>query len=146
MHILIYQWKVVQLFPRSTQLPVSSLVKQLSKQLLSLAFHFCPNWEGHTPKFSLKALENLPVYNWCERSIFTLPSFSTRWRGWELWRVAIFFQKARWKITYFYFVAYFNWNMVGCRGPAPADPGNSKRGRRWRGSGNNCLIKRLLRI
>ena len=31
---------------------------------------------------------------------------------------------------------------VACRGPAPADPGNSKRGRRRRGSGNNCLIKR----
>ena len=29
-----------------------------------------------------------------------------------------------------------------CRGLAPADPGNSKRGRRRRGSGNNCLIKR----
>ena len=28
------------------------------------------------------------------------------------------------------------------RGPAPADPGYSKRGRRRRGSGNNCLIKR----
>ena len=24
-----------------------------------------------------------------------------------------------------------------CRGPAPVDPGNSKRGRRQRGSGNN---------
>ena len=33
-----------------------------------------------------------------------------------------------------------------CRGPAPADPGNSKWGRRRRGSGNNCLTKRLLRI
>ena len=31
---------------------------------------------------------------------------------------------------------------VKCRGPAPADPGYSKRGRRRRGSGNNCLIKR----
>ena len=30
----------------------------------------------------------------------------------------------------------------GCRGPAPVDPGNSKRGRCQRGSGNNCLIKR----
>ena len=40
---------------------------------------------------------------------------------------------------------YFRFIVV-CRGPAPADPGNSKRGRRWRGSGNNCLIKRLLRI
>ena len=29
-----------------------------------------------------------------------------------------------------------------CRGPALVDPGNSKRERRWRGSGNNCLIKR----
>ena len=29
-----------------------------------------------------------------------------------------------------------------CRGPAPVDPGNLKRGRRRRGSGNNCLIKR----
>ena len=29
-----------------------------------------------------------------------------------------------------------------CQGPAPVDPGNSKRGRRRRGSGNNCLIKR----
>ena len=29
-----------------------------------------------------------------------------------------------------------------CRGPAPVDPGNSKRGRRRQGSGNNCLIKR----
>ena len=29
-----------------------------------------------------------------------------------------------------------------CRGPAPVDPGNSKGGRRRRGSGNNCLIKR----
>ena len=29
-----------------------------------------------------------------------------------------------------------------CRGPAPVDPGNSRRGRRRRGSGNNCLIKR----
>ena len=28
-----------------------------------------------------------------------------------------------------------------CRGPAPVDPGNSKQGRRRRGSGNNCLIK-----
>ena len=28
-----------------------------------------------------------------------------------------------------------------CRGPAPVDPGNSKWGRRQRGSGNNCLIK-----
>ena len=28
-----------------------------------------------------------------------------------------------------------------CRGPAPVDPGNSKRGRRRGGSGNNCLIK-----
>ena len=28
-----------------------------------------------------------------------------------------------------------------CRGPAPVDPGNSKRGGRRRGSGNNCLIK-----
>ena len=28
-----------------------------------------------------------------------------------------------------------------CRGPALVDPGNSKRGRRRRGSGNNCLIK-----
>ena len=27
-------------------------------------------------------------------------------------------------------------------GPAPVDPGNLKRGRRPRGSGNNCLIKR----
>ena len=33
-----------------------------------------------------------------------------------------------------------------CRGPAPVDPGNSKRGRRQRKSGNNCLNKRLLRI
>ena len=33
-----------------------------------------------------------------------------------------------------------------CRGPAPVDPGNSKRGRRQRGSGNHCLIKRELRI
>ena len=32
--------------------------------------------------------------------------------------------------------------LTMCRGPAPVDPGNSKRGRRWRGSGNNCLIKR----
>ena len=30
---------------------------------------------------------------------------------------------------------------AGCRGPAPVDSGNSKRGRRRRGSGNNCLIK-----
>ena len=29
-----------------------------------------------------------------------------------------------------------------CQGPAPADPGNSKRGRHQRGSGNNCLTKR----
>ena len=29
-----------------------------------------------------------------------------------------------------------------CRGPAPVDPGNLKWGRRRRGSGNNCLIKR----
>ena len=29
---------------------------------------------------------------------------------------------------------------VGCRGPAPADPGYSKERRRRRGSGNNCLI------
>ena len=28
-----------------------------------------------------------------------------------------------------------------CRGPALVDPGNLKRGRRRRGSGNNCLIK-----
>ena len=28
-----------------------------------------------------------------------------------------------------------------CRGPAPVGPGNSKQGRRQRGSGNNCLIK-----
>lgn len=33
-----------------------------------------------------------------------------------------------------------------CRGPAPLDPGNSKWGRHRRGSGNNCLIKRQLRI
>ena len=26
-----------------------------------------------------------------------------------------------------------------CRGPAPVDPGNSKRGRRWRGSGYNSF-------
>ena len=31
--------------------------------------------------------------------------------------------------------------VAHCRGPAPVDPGNSKRGRRQRGSGNNCLIK-----
>ena len=31
--------------------------------------------------------------------------------------------------------------LTPCRGPAPVDPGNSKRGRRRRGSGNNCLIK-----
>ena len=31
--------------------------------------------------------------------------------------------------------------MAGCRGPAPADPGNSKVRRRRRRSGNNCLIK-----
>ena len=31
--------------------------------------------------------------------------------------------------------------MVGCRGPAPADPGYSKERRRRRRSGNNCLIK-----
>ena len=31
--------------------------------------------------------------------------------------------------------------MGCCRGPAPVDPGNSKRGRHRRGSGNNCLIK-----
>ena len=37
-------------------------------------------------------------------------------------------------------------SSVVCRGPAPVDPGNSKRGRRRRKSGNNCLIKRLLRI
>ena len=30
---------------------------------------------------------------------------------------------------------------VGCRGPAPVDPGNSKRGWCRRRSGNNCLIK-----
>ena len=29
-----------------------------------------------------------------------------------------------------------------CRGPALVDPGNLKWGRRRRGSGNNCLIKR----
>ena len=29
-----------------------------------------------------------------------------------------------------------------CQSPAPVDPGNSKRGQRPRGSGNNCLIKR----
>ena len=40
----------------------------------------------------------------------------------------------------------FELDMEPCRGPAPVDPGNSKRGRRRRGSGNNCLIKRLLRI
>ena len=34
------------------------------------------------------------------------------------------------------------WDEGNCRGPAPVDPGNSKWGRRWRGSGNNCLIKR----
>ena len=28
-----------------------------------------------------------------------------------------------------------------CRGPAPVDPGNSKRGQHRQGSGNNCLIK-----
>ena len=28
-----------------------------------------------------------------------------------------------------------------CRGPAPVDPGNSKRGRHRGGSGNSCLIK-----
>ena len=33
-------------------------------------------------------------------------------------------------------------NAMDCWGPAPVDPGNSKRGRRRRGSGNNCLIKR----
>ena len=33
-------------------------------------------------------------------------------------------------------------NTIHCRGPDPVDPGNSKRGRRWRRSGNNCLIKR----
>ena len=32
--------------------------------------------------------------------------------------------------------------IIGCRGPALVDPGNSKRGRHQRGSGNNCLIKR----
>ena len=32
-----------------------------------------------------------------------------------------------------------------CRGPAPVDPGNSKWGRRRRGSGNNCLIKTLIK-
>jgi len=32
--------------------------------------------------------------------------------------------------------------VVACRGPAPVDPGNSRRGRRRRGSGNTCLIKR----
>ena len=31
---------------------------------------------------------------------------------------------------------------LSCRGLAPVDPGTSKRGRRQRGSGNNCLIKR----
>ena len=31
--------------------------------------------------------------------------------------------------------------MVGCRGPAPADPGYSKERRRRRRSGNHCLIK-----
>ena len=35
----------------------------------------------------------------------------------------------------------FSKTTVKCRGPAPVDPGNSKRGRRRRGSGNNCLIK-----
>ena len=44
-------------------------------------------------------------------------------------------------------VGSLNWEdspkkeMATCRGPAPVDPGNSKRGRHWRGSGNNCLIK-----
>ena len=33
-------------------------------------------------------------------------------------------------------------HIPSCRGPAPVDPGNSKRGQRRRGSGNNCLIKR----
>src|SRR5574337_960393 len=32
--------------------------------------------------------------------------------------------------------------LVGCRGPAPADPGYSKERRRRRRSGNHCLIKR----
>ena len=32
--------------------------------------------------------------------------------------------------------------MVGCRGPAPADPGYSKERRHRRRSGNTCLIKR----
>src|SRR5574340_383525 len=36
--------------------------------------------------------------------------------------------------------------MVGCRGPAPADPGYSKERRRRRRSGNHCLIKCSLRI
>ena len=31
---------------------------------------------------------------------------------------------------------------LGCRGPAPADPGYSKERQRRRGSGNNCLTKR----
>ena len=39
-----------------------------------------------------------------------------------------------------------SWISIGrtdaCRGPALVDPGNSKRGQRRRGSGNNCLIKR----
>ena len=34
------------------------------------------------------------------------------------------------------------WAALGCRGPAPADPGSSKERRHRRGSGNNCLIKR----
>ena len=32
--------------------------------------------------------------------------------------------------------------IIGCRGPALVDPGNSKRGQHQRGSGHNCLIKR----
>ena len=35
-----------------------------------------------------------------------------------------------------------SWETYMCWGPAQVDPGNLKQGRRQRGSGNNCLIKR----
>ena len=43
--------------------------------------------------------------------------------------------------TKFHLVKAMVFPVVMYRGPAAVDPGNSKRGRRRRGSGNNCLIK-----
>ena len=72
-----------------------------------------------------------------EKILFASGKMSLKLKPFQLrvhWEIKLAF----WLLL-IYFTELCKFIAIGCRGPAPADPGSSKRGRRWWGSGYNSF-------